>query len=309
MQGRLKVRANFKKSHWLEIVEILSVFGSIGGSLASVVSQQVAFASIPLSLSVTLNLVNRRLLLDSIDNSNQTTVAQIIQENVETQAKVGTLIQQLAEVQQLTTELGQGISDLEDDIQLLPKEQTEIPVTQIIQENVETRSKLGMLTEQLAELQQLTTNSAQGTSSLQEYTQLLRKDQTEVANVVGYLREIETYSQAIRINPNNANAYYNRGLSYQRLGNQEGAIGDYTESIRINPSYAEAYHTRGLARADLGDKKGAVEDLRAAAKFFFDQGDIAKYQTARELSKNFHEHSSQPKTEVPEKVALESLFS
>ncbi len=309
MQGRLKVRSNLNKYHWLEIVEILSCLGSIGGSIASVVSQQVAFASIPLSLSVTLNLVNRRLLLDSINHSNQTTVAQIIQENVQTQAKVGTLIEQLVEVQQLTTELGQDISDLQDDIKVLSKEQKEIPVTHIIQENVETRSKLGILTEQIAELQQLTTNSAQGTSNLQEYTQSLSKEQTEIANAVGYLREIETYSQAIRINPNSANAYYNRGLSYQRLGDQEGAIGDYTNSIRINPSYAEAYHTRGLARADLGDKKGAVQDLRTAAKLFFDQGDIAKYETAREVSKNFHEPSSQPEPEVAEKVALESLFS
>jgi len=252
MQGRLKVPPN---TNWLDIVEILSVLGSIGGSIASVVTQQVVFASVPLSLSVALNLVNRRQILDEIKQSNQTAIAQIMQENVETQAKLGTLTEQLAEVQQLTTDLGEG------------------------------------------------------TNNLQDYTQLLYKDQRKIAEMVDCLQEIETYTQAIRINPKYAKAYYNRGLIYQHLGDKEGAIGDYTEAVRINASYAEAYHTRGLVRVDLGDKKGAVEDLREAAKHFFEEGDIANYQTARELSKKFHELTPQPKTDAPEQVAVERLFS
>lgn len=255
MQKLSESLSGSKNFHWLDIVETLSVLGSIGGSIASVVSQQVVFTSIPLSLAVGLNLINRRRLLDSIDQSNQTTIAQLTQKNVGTQTELGTLTEQLAQAQQLTTDLGLGASNLQD------------------------------------------------------YIQVLRREQTEIAGMVDCLREIEICTQNIRISPNDTKAYYNRGLTYQHLENKAAAIGDYTEAIRINPSYAEAYRDRGLARADLGNRKGAVEDLREAAKLFFEAGNIANYQMARDLSKEFHELSSQSRTDAPEEVAVEYLFS
>lgn len=294
MQKLSESPSGLNNSHWLDIVENLSLLSAISGSIASVVFQQIGFASIPLSLSVGLNLMNRRRLLDATDQSGQAAIAQLRQEGVETQTKFGTLAEQL---QQRTTDLGHG------------QDTSNQAIAQLQEENVGTQAKLGTLTEQLAQAQQQTTDLGQGASNLQDYTHILHNEQTKVAEMVGCLREIETCTQRIRINPNDAKAYYSRGLNYQHLENKEAAIGDYTEAIRINFSYAEACHARGLARADLGDKKGAVEDLREAAKLFFEEGDIAKYQTARDLSKKFHELSSQTKTDASEEVAVESLFS
>jgi len=258
MEGYLKEKSNIKDYQWQDIEEILSVLGSIGGSIASVVTQQVVFASIPLSLSIALNLVNRRHILDSIHQNNQTAITQLREESRE--------------------------------------------------QSTETRFRFGTLTEQLAQIQQLTTDLGQGHSNLQDYTQNLHQEQKKIADIVSCLREIETCTQNIRINPNYAEAYYNRGIAYQNLGEKQGAIGDYTEAIRINPSYADAYYNRGLIYADLGDKKGGVEDLREAAKLFFEEGDIASYQKARDLSKNFHELSSQSTTDAFEEVAVGRLF-
>ncbi|MUL36855.1 tetratricopeptide repeat protein [Gloeocapsopsis dulcis] len=254
MQRRL-IPSNIKNSHWLEIAETLSVLGSIGGSLVCVVSQQVAFASIPLSLAVALNLVNRKQLIDGIQQSHQTAIAQSVQEKIETQTKFEMLTEQVAQVKQLTTTLGQDMNNLQD------------------------------------------------------YSKSLNNEQTKIAELVDYLQKIETYTQTVRINPQYAEAYYNRGVVYQCLGDKQGAIGDYTEAIRNNPSYAQAYHNRGLIRADLGDKKGAVTDLREAAKYFFEEADIANYHTARDLSKKIHELSVQPTTEVPQQAAVKYLFS
>jgi tetratricopeptide (TPR) repeat protein len=41
---------------------------------------------------------------------------------------------------------------------------------------------------------------------------------------------------------------------------------DYTEALRINPNYAVAYHNRGLAYANRGDLDRAVADWEAALK-------------------------------------------
>lgn len=336
MQGRLT-----KNSDWLDIVETLSVLGAIGGSIVSVVSQQLVFASIPLSLSVTLNMVNRRRLLDSINQSHQTAVTSFVQQ-AETQAKLGTLTEQLVQVQQVTTDLSQSqvnsnlaiasfvqenvatqaklgtlteqlaqLAQLTNDLSQGQNTST-LAIASFVQENAETQAELETLTNQLKQLQQLTNDLGQGTNNLQHYTQSLREEQTAIAYKVGCLREIDTCTQSIRIKPNSAQAYYNRGLAYQRLQrleDKEAAISDFTQAIRINPKYAEAYHSRGLIHAELGNKKGAVEDLREAAKLFFEEGDIANYQTARELSKKFHDLNSQPKTDAPQEVAVGCLFS
>ncbi|MCT7980900.1 tetratricopeptide repeat protein [Laspinema olomoucense] len=50
------------KRSWLEILEYLSVAGSVAGSVAAIATQQIVYAATPLSLSVILNLANRRRL-------------------------------------------------------------------------------------------------------------------------------------------------------------------------------------------------------------------------------------------------------
>jgi|TARA_B100000959_G_scaffold72699_1_gene77205 tetratricopeptide (TPR) repeat protein len=42
------------------------------------------------------------------------------------------------------------------------------------------------------------------------------------------------------------------GLKYAR-GNYQGAIADYNKAIEINPQYANAYYNRGLTKRKLGD--------------------------------------------------------
>ncbi|MFO5473141.1 MAG: tetratricopeptide repeat protein, partial [Dolichospermum sp.] len=96
---------------------------------------------------------------------------------------------------------------------------------------------------------------------------------------------IEDFNQAIKINPNEAKAYYNRGLVRYELGDKQGAIDDFNQAIKFNPNDALAYNNRAYVYYQLGDKQKAREDLQRAAQFFKAQGNTAAYEKAMALLK------------------------
>jgi tetratricopeptide (TPR) repeat protein len=58
---------------------------------------------------------------------------------------------------------------------------------------------------------------------------------------------VAEYNKAIELDPESAEAYYRRGMSYDSLGEFECAVEDYTEAIRLDPDYPEAYSFRATA--------------------------------------------------------------
>ena len=50
----------------------------------------------------------------------------------------------------------------------------------------------------------------------------------------------------IEINPQDAKAYYNRGVAAQVKGDSDRAITDYTKAVEISPSFVDAYVGRGI---------------------------------------------------------------
>src|SRR5260221_502233 len=60
-------------------------------------------------------------------------------------------------------------------------------------------------------------------------------------------RAIADFSESIRLEPKVAAARYNRGRLYQLQGNNEPAIADFSEAIRLDPKFVPAYNDRGLA--------------------------------------------------------------
>jgi tetratricopeptide (TPR) repeat protein len=74
-------------------------------------------------------------------------------------------------------------------------------------------------------------------------------------------RVIADYSEAIRLNPEDAGQYNNRGAAYQAKGNNNRAIADFNEAIRLNPKFAFAYYNRGIAYRAEGDLDHAIADF------------------------------------------------
>ncbi|HYZ96412.1 MAG TPA: tetratricopeptide repeat protein, partial [Nitrososphaeraceae archaeon] len=56
-----------------------------------------------------------------------------------------------------------------------------------------------------------------------------------------YNEAIECYDKALEINPENADAYNNKGISLYYGGNYNEAIECYDKALEINPDYAQAY--------------------------------------------------------------------
>jgi tetratricopeptide (TPR) repeat protein len=61
-----------------------------------------------------------------------------------------------------------------------------------------------------------------------------------------------------------AEFFYNRGNVYYGKGQPDRAIQDYDQAIRLNPNFAEAFRARGLAKQAKGDIPGSNADIAKA---------------------------------------------
>ena len=88
-----------------------------------------------------------------------------------------------------------------------------------------------------------------------------------------YKGAITDYTQAIRLNPDYADAYNNRGIAKSDLGQYFAAIADYDIAIRLNPDYTGAYLNRGVAKSKLGQHFAAITDFNIAIRLNPDDAD------------------------------------
>ena len=103
-----------------------------------------------------------------------------------------------------------------------------------------------------------------------------------------YLEAIDHFSAALKMEPENAEAFFLRGRAHYDYAvkmamdetgqppeavpflppevteQMELAVADYTSAVELSPQYAKAYNNRGNARATLGDLEGALEDYDRA---------------------------------------------
>ena len=109
----------------------------------------------------------------------------------------------------------------------------------------------------------------------------LQPDYAEVYNNRGNIKNglgcpddaVADYDTAIRLNPHFAEAYYNRGTQKVLCEELDAAIVDYTEAIRIKPDYAEVYVNRGIAKVGLNRIDEAESDFQIALELAEQQGD------------------------------------
>lgn len=81
-----------------------------------------------------------------------------------------------------------------------------------------------------------------------------------------YEEALASCEQALRLDPNYALAYYNKGVALRELKRYEDAISAYDQAIRLDPTYAFAYQNKGIALQRLGKQKEAQQAYAKARK-------------------------------------------
>jgi tetratricopeptide (TPR) repeat protein len=97
---------------------------------------------------------------------------------------------------------------------------------------------------------------------------------TFTSNVSGIVEEakgnkdsaLNSYNEAIKLDPNNDVHYSNRGMFFANSGDTKRAFSDYNLAIKNNPKNPITYDNRGFLKAQVGDKKGALSDYNQAIK-------------------------------------------
>lgn len=87
---------------------------------------------------------------------------------------------------------------------------------------------------------------------------------------------IENYNRAITSQPVRpllaAVALTNRGNVQLAQNRVSGALRDYNRAVQLNPDYAEAYYNRAISQQTVGNRQAAISDFSKAADLYKKQG-------------------------------------
>jgi tetratricopeptide (TPR) repeat protein len=89
---------------------------------------------------------------------------------------------------------------------------------------------------------------------------------------IGYLRlnamnfdgAIETYKQAVSVDPNNAETHRKLGEAYRKQGRQDEALAEFVVALQIDPANADAHAALGQLYVAVGRPEEAVSVLQRA---------------------------------------------
>lgn len=87
-----------------------------------------------------------------------------------------------------------------------------------------------------------------------------------LAKLRKYDDAIKAYDEALKINPQNVDAWKNKGNALRNLGRYEEAFEAWDEALKINPQFAKAWFSKGNALSDLGKYEEAIKAYDEALK-------------------------------------------
>jgi Flp pilus assembly protein TadD len=116
-------------------------------------------------------------------------------------------------------------------------------------------------------------DNAKARTLLDQGKELYRNDQDTEA--------VQAFTEAVRLDPELAEAHFRLALGYESLGKEEEAEGQYKKAVETykkyladNPDDAEAHYALGQTYAGLGQYSEAIREYREATRRKEDDPDI-----------------------------------
>ena len=81
-----------------------------------------------------------------------------------------------------------------------------------------------------------------------------------------YRGAIDDCNKSLEIDSLNSNAFFYRGLTLSYQGKITEAIRDYDKTIKLSPDFARAYYNRGLLYIQLNQKEKGCLDFSKAGE-------------------------------------------
>ncbi|MEM9163080.1 MAG: tetratricopeptide repeat protein, partial [Cyanobacteria bacterium P01_F01_bin.4] len=100
----------------------------------------------------------------------------------------------------------------------------------------------------------------------------------------GAIADLTPLLQSKAINP--VEVYTLRGLAHQQLKDTESAFKDFSNALGIDPQNADCYRARGGVYEAMGNLEEALADYRQAATLYLDQGDWFAHRSLQRQIEN-----------------------
>jgi hypothetical protein len=82
-----------------------------------------------------------------------------------------------------------------------------------------------------------------------------------------------SYERALTLDPQNADAHYNRGVALQKAGRLGEALESYDRALLMAPGFADSYSAKGTALSELGRFEEAIRNYDCAIEIAPDYAD------------------------------------
>jgi len=90
------------------------------------------------------------------------------------------------------------------------------------------------------------------------------------------VRAVACYSRSIKLNPEYARSWNDRGVAYWWLGQKDKALVDYSQAIKLHPTESVHWYNRGLVYGHFGQYEKAIADYSRAIELKSQNPDIWK---------------------------------
>ncbi len=128
-----------------------------------------------------------------------------------------------------------------------------------------------------------TVNSAQDRSLINDLM-LQSNFKLRQNDVVGAISALD---QVVRLDPNNIEAFNERGSLYMMRRDFLAAVADFRQTVQLDPNFAGGYYNQGVAYLRSGSPREAQANFKKAAELFKALGNNKMYRKTLEELKGF----------------------